>query len=1014
MSTQRELSLRVGVQLGNTQQKLQALQNNIKLATAEFKNASVGIEGFEDTTEGLRKKLSLLNTSYQQSAKKVDILKEAITQAKKTLEQSNNAYTQQKNKVQDLEKTLEQAKKEYGETSKEVKELEKELEKENRSLKQNENALRSADNNLVKLQTDLNKAEKEAKEFANAMDETNESLSNMGDKSPFGEMLGDLKEMGAGFDRLKGKISTVVEVVARLGKAFVSLGVNSIKWLGNIISKIVTMSAKIGGAIAGFSGFAIKVAGDFQAMDEMFNATFKGFEDQASKSMKNVADSTGIYVGRLKQPFAQFFSQLKGSGVESAEALAQTERGMKLVADASAYYNMPMEEASELLRSFIRGNTEAGDRIGLFTSETQRNTESMKKYNKKWQDLTEAQKQMLMLDISEEIYEQSGALEQALREADGLENVLGNLKFVAIEFIGAMGKNMLEPAIDGMKDFGQILLDTKKILEKQGLAKAVEFMVNEIVNKLSSMADSIPSVMSTVINSMISFINNSLPNIMALGSKIVQNIADGIASNQQAIANGIANVIEQMANFINTNMPAIMQAGKNILDALKQGLENNMPAIKEAVYNITRTAVDLFLEYKGMIIEAGLQVGGAFIKGVWEGIWNAGASYKPQNDNFFVPTAEEGRVQGAEYGTAWVTSSGEVLKNSPSFFDAMFSKDTYTQVEVSGQDTGYALINGVRTKISELSPEIKNVVQDMLKTEEKAIEEGKKTGKATADGVKQGVYESKEQVKNATKEVGTESSKALLDSMQNLTPETYNKMLDVAQKIRQSATDMYNGAKYSFSQLGKASKEAMTDMYKGVGTSMFKTSQKVKQEASSLYNGAKTSFVNLANVGKNQFSNLYKNVTSYTDRMRREVMSDWSKMANYVANRKITGTVTIRRNTINSVQQAQANARAIPNVVLSGQYYNARTRDSRSVNESIALNGNPSSVSSTDDSKVTEMKTMNALLVQMLEVLTEGKVIQIDNSIEVSGKQIAKQTCQYMEKELNSMKRKQNRLIGQY
>ena len=73
----RELSLRVGVELGNTQQKLQALNNNIKLATAQFKNASAGIENFENSTQGLKAKLQQLNTSYKQSAKKVEYVKKS-------------------------------------------------------------------------------------------------------------------------------------------------------------------------------------------------------------------------------------------------------------------------------------------------------------------------------------------------------------------------------------------------------------------------------------------------------------------------------------------------------------------------------------------------------------------------------------------------------------------------------------------------------------------------------------------------------------------------------------------------------------------------------------------------------------------------------------------------------------------------------------------------------------------------------------------------------------------------
>lgn len=519
------------------------------------------------------------------------------------------------------------------------------------------------------------------------------------------------------------------------------------------------------------------------------------------------------------------------------------------------------------------------------------------------------------------------------------------------------------------------------------------------------MADRIPEVMKSVIDGMVSFINNSLPSLMALGGKIVQNIATGIVENKDTIATGISSLISQIANWINNNMPAIMEAGKAILDAIKTGIENNLPAIETAVYNITRTAIDLFLQYKGMILEAGLEVGGEFIKGVWEGIWNAGRNYKPQNDNYWTPPPEDARAKGQEYGTVWVTSSGEVLKKSPSFWEAITSKDTYTEVALDGQNTGYAYVNGVQVKISEQSPEVKKAVEQLLKSEEKAKEEGKKSGQATAQGAKEGVQQGKEQVKQATKQVATESSKAMLDELKNLTPETYQKMLDVSQKVRQSASDMYNGAKYSFSQLGKASKEAMTDMYKGVGTSMYKTSQKVRQEASNLYNGAKTSFVNLANVAKNQFSNIYSSCSRYMDNLRRDVLNDWNTIRSGLS-KGITGKINVTRTTSNVAKTVRG--RIAPEVALSGQYYNARTRNSRAVNNVLA----PAKAQAVknDTQVVKELQH----IYKLLEVLLSERTTVIDNTISIDGRAIAKASARYIEEEINTFKARSSRLAGSF
>lgn len=805
-----------------------------------------------------------------------------------------------------------------------------------------------------------------------------------------------LKDAMQSITDFKSKAMAMGQVVLKAGKAFVNFGVTAVKWFGNTLKTVASVSAKIGTAIGGISLAAIKTAADFQALDSMFKSTFGNLADEATKSMSKIAKETGIATGRLKQGFTDVFMQLKGSGIEANKALELTNKGMRLAADAAAAYNIPLEDAVTKIRSFIRGNTEAGDAIGLFTSESQRNSAAVEKYGKKWQELTEAQKQNLMLDISEKIYKESGAMGQAMREADGLENVLGNLKFTLKDFLSSLGKNMLEPAINSMKDFSIALMDTQQILENQGLSAAIEHMTKFIADKISGLANQIPSLMTNAISGINAFINNSLPSLMAAGGQIVQSISQGITSNQSQITSGISSLIGQIANWINENMPAIEAAGKSIIDAIKNGISNNKDAIGEAVYNVTKTAVALFVEYKYMIFEAGTQVGGEFIKGVWEGIWQGGQSYKPQNDNNFVPTKEDALQKGLEYGTAWVSSAGQVFgEKGPSLTDSLFSGETYTKIQVSGAESGYAYIDGIKTKISELSPEMQTVVNNLLKNQEGATQSGLETGKAHTDGAKAGITEGKEGVKAASKQVSTESAAAMLEELSKLKPETYQKMLDAAQAVRQSATDMYNGAKYSFSQLGKAAKEAMTEMYKGVGTSMYMTAQKVRQEASNMYNGAKTSFVNLCNVGKNQFSNLYNGASNSI--------------------RSLSHAVQGNMNTIRS----SINIRSAVNGAIS-DFNRLRSSLSRPISARVNI------------SRVTTVSTVSkparmhsfAAIPFALSSATSGAAMSSGKSenstqnmttiIKLDSKEIARQTAPYMDGALNTMTARRNRLGGAF
>ena len=227
-------------------------------------------------------------------------------------------------------------------------------------------------------------------------------------------------------------------------------------------AKIATGLAS--GAVVAFGKSCVESAAAVKAQNAQFSAAFGELQDTATEAFNAMSEDTGILATRLKSEGTKAFSQFKGAGLDAADALERMDEFTRLAADGAAYYDMSLEETSELMRSFIRGNTEAGDRIGLFTSETQRNQAALDTLGKKYADCTEAEKQMIMLDIASSIYESSGAMGQASREADGYENVVGNLKESWVQFKAAIGTPILAAVVpvlqnitSGLTTMGQIV-----------------------------------------------------------------------------------------------------------------------------------------------------------------------------------------------------------------------------------------------------------------------------------------------------------------------------------------------------------------------------------------------------------------------------------------------------------------------------------------------------------------------------------------------------------------------------
>lgn len=243
--------------------------------------------------------------------------------------------------------------------------------------------------------------------------------------------------------------------------------------------------------IADFAKDAVTAAADVAAEKAQFAATFDGIEEAANGVLAGVSNDTGILATRLQQVGTKAFSQFKGAGLDAADALSMMDEYTRIAADAAAYYDISLEDADVRLRSFLRGNTEAGDAIGLFTSESQRNSKAVELYGTKWTNLTEAQKQNLMLNVAQEIYDQSGATGQAAREMDGWVNVVGNLQRVWKDVLAVVGAPFYESLTPVVKKLSEFLSDETVQMRLGMLASSLGDMAGYVFDGVIDLLDEI-------------------------------------------------------------------------------------------------------------------------------------------------------------------------------------------------------------------------------------------------------------------------------------------------------------------------------------------------------------------------------------------------------------------------------------------------------------------------------------------------------------------------------------------
>lgn len=242
---------------------------------------------------------------------------------------------------------------------------------------------------------------------------------------------------------------------------------------------------------------AIEAAADVQASNAQFEQTFKGIESTARETLNSIADESGITATRMQGSFTKIYAFTKSVGGDTERAMDISSRAMKVAADSAAYYDRSLEETTETLMSFLKGNYENDAALGIAATETTRNAKANELYAKSFKDLSESQKVDVLLAMVEAGNEASGALGQAARESDQWANVTSELAEEWKQLLAILGSPLISaftPILQGisavLKEItkssasGNLKSDLKEVTKT---AKAAEAAYKKRRKKLNGM-----------------------------------------------------------------------------------------------------------------------------------------------------------------------------------------------------------------------------------------------------------------------------------------------------------------------------------------------------------------------------------------------------------------------------------------------------------------------------------------------------------------------------------------------
>lgn len=420
---------------------------------------------------------------------------------------------------------------------------------------------------LAKATAKYGENSREAQSWQQAVNRSTEQLYKM--QNALEDMDDGLDDVGDGMDEA--------------GNSALSFG-DILK--ANVIGEAVISGIKaVASAIKDMAGEFIESAASVKAQTAQFAQTFSGVGEEASAAIERVANASGILSTRLQSTGTQIYAFAKSAGGDTEQSLDLMERALTVAADSAAYYDRSLEETAESLQSFLKGNYANDAALGLSATETTRNAAAMELFGQKFKDLTEIQKQEALLKMVEDSMALSGAMGQAQREADGWENVQGNLTEAWKQFQAAAG----EPVLDNLVP---LLQEATNSL--QGLTEGVDW-------------DSFGSGITSIFDALEALATGDTSGVTDLVSQMTGSLVEGMAQLQAMLPEILpeaTRIISELAGSLFTNLIPLLTSGITLIQETLSTLFADLgPYLRENLPNMAETALSLIADLAGNLRE---------------------------------------------------------------------------------------------------------------------------------------------------------------------------------------------------------------------------------------------------------------------------------------------------------------------------------------------------------------------------------------------------------------------------
>lgn len=388
------------------------------------------------------------------------------------------------------------------------------------------------------------------------------------------------------------------------GAVSLALKLNSTSFEKSISSVATKAAGLLASALAvngllDFGKQCIELGSTMMATESTFATVFSGMENQAEAALTAIAEQAGNTVDSMRSSFTQIAAFAKTTGADTADALDLTTRATTAAADIAAFYDKSIDTVTDSLQSFLKGNYENDAALGLSCTETTRNAAANELYGKSFQDLSEAQKQLTLLQMVEDANKTSGALGQAVRESHTWAIQSQYLAQQTQSFMAAVGQgliNLLTPALTAVNTLMGKVVQMGKAFQSLtealfGISSAGDTSASDTASDLSSASNSASTLADnlTESGSAAADLKRSLAGFDQITRVEEQDTSSGSSTGTTGVDTGSLDsltnataVAESSVSELGSSIPALLQPALTAFERLKESFGRFAEKVKEA------------------------------------------------------------------------------------------------------------------------------------------------------------------------------------------------------------------------------------------------------------------------------------------------------------------------------------------------------------------------------------------------------------------------------------------------